>query len=330
MEGSAKPARTRSRWWIALAVSVGVLGLIALADVATSSPRLCGSCHEMQESAATWSESAHINVACVGCHETPRAWYERPAVYVERGRLLGRDIWRHIEGRLDEPADPRAIGRASPIPDEVCLECHTADRTASSGFRILIDHVEHSERTGSCVACHVYTAHPDAVLGRPLSLMTRCLTCHGTSEHPDASAACETCHPTDFDLRPPTHLEPPWMRDHGFSATAEPRVCQMCHVQRYCDDCHGVEIPHPEDWLGPRSTHAATALTDPVVCERCHTEKPDPCTICHHKGFDIDRGTWLEQHPLEARELGTVSCMECHEPLSCARCHAFPEGVPAP
>ena len=328
MEQVKRTDTSGRRTRITLAVAAGVVVLIVVAGFATSSPSLCGSCHEMKPSYESWSQSAHTGVKCVTCHETPREWYGAPLRAVERARLLTRDTWRHLSGRLGEPNDPSAIGRTSPMPDEICLQCHTPDRRATSGFRILIDHPEHARRTGSCVACHVYTAHPDAELGKPLSLMTKCYDCHGTAEHPEAPDTCETCHPADFDRRPPSHLEDPWMRDHGFSALADPALCSMCHEQESCDSCHGVEMPHPEEWVGEHSTHGEVAERDRKVCDRCHIEEPDSCTVCHHESFDAALGTWLDQHYLESRTAGVASCMECHEPRSCAQCHMAPAGVP--
>ncbi|HET6498086.1 MAG TPA: NapC/NirT family cytochrome c [Coriobacteriia bacterium] len=326
MEPEAGRRSRRERLGLALVIVAGVVVLFTFAGFASSSPALCGSCHEMAPSHESWSRSAHTSVNCVGCHETPRAWYGLPLRAAERARLYARDTWRHLSGRLGEPADPSAIGRTSPMPDEVCLQCHTADRRATSGFRILIDHVEHAERTGSCVACHVYTAHPDAELGRPLSLMMRCYDCHGTAEHPQASAECGVCHPPDFDLRPPTHLAEPWARDHGFAALRNRDVCALCHVQESCDGCHGVEMPHPEEWeRGPRG-HGEAVAAGRGVCYRCHTEEPDSCAACHHEGYDPALGTWLEQHYGEARRTGAAACLDCHEPLFCARCHDTPPG----
>ena len=326
MAGQTQARTPRKRMQIALAVVAGVAVLLVLAGFASSSPALCGSCHEMGPSHASWSESAHSGVKCVSCHETPREWYGQPLRAVERVRLLTRDTWRHLSGRLGEPNDPSAIGRTSPMPDEVCLQCHSPNRKATSGFRILIDHVEHAERTGSCVACHVHTAHPDPVLGRPLSLMTECYECHGTAEHPEASDECGTCHPADFDLKPASHLEDPWARDHGYTALETPDMCTMCHEQSYCDSCHGVEMPHPEEWLDGEPSHGEAAATiDRDVCYRCHTEEPDSCAACHHEGYDPALGPWLEQHYDEARTVGVASCLDCHEPLFCSTCHKAPE-----
>ena len=321
----ARTPGTRAR--IALAVVGALVLLLVFAGYATSSPELCGSCHEMAPSYDSWIQSAHTTVKCVTCHETPREWYGTPLRAAERARLLTRDTWRHLTGRIGEPNDPAAIGRTSPMPDEICLQCHAPDRKATSGFRILIDHVEHAERTGSCVACHVYTAHPDPVLGKPLSLMIRCYDCHGTAEQPEASDECATCHPADFDLRPPDHLEPPWMRDHGFDAQATPEVCAMCHDQASCDSCHGLAMPHPEGWLRGPEGHGLIVDDDRAVCFRCHTEEPDSCAACHHEQFDPGLGPWIDQHYDAARETGTAACLECHKPVFCTQCHAAPEGV---
>ncbi len=321
----------RRRLQVAFGTVAGMVALLVVAGVASSTPALCGSCHEMAPSYESWSQSAHTGVKCVMCHETPREWYGQPLRAVERARLLARDTVRHLSGRLGEPNDPAAIGRTSPMPDEICLQCHSPDRKATSGFRILIDHVEHAERTGSCVACHVYTAHPDPELGKPLSLMARCYQCHGTAEQPEASDECASCHPSDFDLRPPSHLEDPWQRDHGFSALNTPDMCTMCHEQSYCDSCHIVAMPHPEEWLDGQAAEPghgqAVATLDRAVCYRCHAEEPDSCAACHHEGYDPAKGPWLDQHYDEARTAGVASCLDCHEPLFCSRCHKAPAGA---
>ena len=33
----------------------------------------------------------------------------------------------------------------------------------------------------------------------------------------------------------------------------------MCHEKSFCDDCHGLQIPHPEGWAKGATGHAATA-----------------------------------------------------------------------
>ena len=93
----------------------------------------------------------------------------------------------------------------------------------------------------------------------------------------------------------------------------------MCHKASFCTDCHGVEMPHPGGW--PK-THGATAERDREVCARCHLEKPDLCSMCHHKGWEPQKGPWMTQHPLMVRERGTAFCMQCHVATFCTNCHA--------
>jgi nitrate/TMAO reductase-like tetraheme cytochrome c subunit len=317
-------------------IAISIVAVGGLAELATSSPRLCASCHAMNEATETWRQSAHAEIRCVTCHEPPREWYEVPKGLVARANQLGRDIYRHVtmEPQSDDELLRQAAARngqakvfheghsASPMLDEVCLQCHDPDRKATSGYRIQIEHAEHAERNGSCVSCHVDTAHPEPSLGRALSLMARCYTCHGTAEQPEASATCETCHPSDFDLRPPSHEDAPWMRDHGIIATNDMPQCRMCHEQRYCDDCHGLAMPHPDGWAKGASGHATTAERERDVCSRCHTEKPDLCSMCHHKDtFMPARGTWVQQHFIEVEKRGSAYCLDCHLPVYCVRCH---------
>jgi hypothetical protein len=310
----------------------GFLAFVMVADLLTASPRLCGGCHAMAPATETWRESAHAAVRCVACHESPRPWYETPQRLAERTTQLSRDVYRHVAASRGPSAQTvsTAAGpppfheghETSPMGDEVCLQCHDPNRKATSGFRIRIEHAEHARRNGSCVSCHYDTAHPEPQRGRALSLMSRCFTCHGRAEQPEASAACEVCHPADFDLRPESHEVPAWKRDHGLTGAADKAQCRMCHTEQFCTDCHGVQMPHPEGWARGRSGHAAIAEKNREVCSRCHTEQPDLCSMCHHKAYDPSKGTWVKQHFLEVRREGTVYCMKCHSPLFCVDCHA--------
>lgn len=318
---SASPARRRSPRVIALAVVtvlLGALGIAVSADVLTASPQVCMPCHELDPRVASWEESAHSAVPCVKCHQTPREWYELPQRLADRGWLLGRDIVRHFAGGFQDPVEERLPG-TPPMQDVVCLQCHSPDRTATSGFRILIDHPEHARRNGSCVSCHVRTAHPVPSRGGTLTLMAQCFTCHGTPGQPEASAECGVCHPSDYELYPSSHNEPTWMPEHGSVSASDPRLCDMCHTQESCSDCHGLAMPHPEDWAA--DGHSAVARVEREICVRCHADQPDMCASCHHVAYDERRGTWLDQHALDVNERGAAVCFECHAPVACVECH---------
>lgn len=305
---------------VVLGVLAGLVALGVVADFTTASPTLCESCHEIEPRAAEWRESAHAEIACVECHERPTAWYDVPTRLLARGGLLARDVSSHLSGDYDDPVDSRVPG-AKPMPDAICLQCHTPDRQATSGYRILIKHEEHAKRNGSCVSCHLRTGHPEPERGRPLSLMGQCFMCHGTPEQPKALAACAVCHPTDFDLRPTSHEAKGWQESHGRVADVDRRQCTMCHTAKSCADCHGLEMPHPAGWDKGPAGHAVVAQRDSAVCVRCHHEKPDLCSMCHHRGFSATGTAWLQQHPEKVRDGGAGFCEECHERVYCVRCH---------
>jgi nitrate/TMAO reductase-like tetraheme cytochrome c subunit len=317
--GARKPG---GRARVILIVVLVFVGLVLLFDVVTASPRLCGSCHEMQPRTESWQQSSHVSVDCVQCHQTPRPWYAYPVTLADRAKLLARDVSAHVSGDFDDPVDGPIEG-VPPMADEVCLQCHDANRKATSGFRIKIDHVEHAKRNGSCVSCHVRTAHPVESLGTPLTLMSQCFTCHGTEEQPEASAACFLCHPRDYELIPESHTDNAWTpTQHADAAVTDRKQCDMCHQPQFCDSCHGLEMPHPDDWAKGAEGHAVVAEQDRAVCTTCHTEKPDLCSMCHHKdSFDPTKGTWIQQHFIEVERQGSDYCMECHLATYCVRCH---------
>ncbi|MRS13082.1 MAG: hypothetical protein EG823_08440 [Actinobacteria bacterium] len=308
---------------VALFTVGGILLLGAAFDVGTASPRVCLACHEMELRAHSWSESAHTVVACVKCHQEPTEWYEVPQRVASRARLLSRDVSAHFSGDFADPVDaPAANGK--PISDAVCLQCHDPNRKATSGFRILINHAEHAKRNGSCVSCHVRTAHPLATRGEPLSLMGKCYTCHGQPDYPEATAECEACHPSGYELLPPSHAVKTWARGHGDASEQDQRLCTMCHQQEVCNGCHGLPMPHPAEWAaGVNGTdgHAAVAKEQPETCDSCHDGGPDLCTMCHHTSFDPMKGLWIEQHATEVESEGKQYCERCHASAYCSFCH---------
>lgn len=309
-------------WMLALAIGTAIVVVLGAAvDIGTASPQLCMSCHEMELRAHSWDESAHRVVACVKCHQEPTAWYEVPTRLGDRFALLSRDIKAHYSGDFEDVSIDMASPGASPIPDSVCLQCHDPNRKATSGYRILIDHVEHAKRNGECVSCHVRTAHPEETRGGPLTLMGQCYTCHGTAEQPEASAECGTCHPAGYELFPTSHTAASWARDHGVTSEADKRLCLMCHTETYCNDCHGMPMPHPARWDEGEAGHAPLATSDPVSCQRCHDGGPELCTMCHHSSYEPVKGTWVEQHNVEVRDEGTAYCFRCHGPTYCSYCH---------
>lgn len=319
--GLARSIRRVPLWVRVLAivlVAVPLLGVVF--DAGTASPGLCAACHEMEPRYASWAESSHVSVGCVECHQEPTDWYELPERVIDRGRLLVRDVTAHLRGDYDDPVDAASPG-AEPVSDAVCLQCHDVNRKATSGYRIIIDHVEHAKRNGSCVSCHVRTAHPIEGRGNALSLMGQCYTCHGTAAHPEAPTACGACHPDDYELLPASHAVPVWATEHGEVAQTDEGLCTMCHERSFCDDCHGLEMPHPDGWVGEAAGHGRVAQTDTATCERCHSGGPDLCTMCHHTSYVPLESPWIEEHHAEVIADGPEHCLTCHTREYCSFCH---------
>lgn len=307
---------------IAIGVVLGFSLLLLVADFVTSSPAVCRSCHEIEPRADAWDHSAHAEVECVKCHVAPYEWYQLPQAVFARASLLARDISIHMSGDYQDPVEERSAG-VPPMKDEVCLQCHDVNRQATSGFRILIDHPEHAKRNGSCVSCHVRTAHPVETRGKAITFMAQCFTCHGTGASAKAPATCTLCHPSDYELVPASHKNAKWETStHAKTAKADPKQCELCHRKAFCTNCHGLDMPHPTDWAKKGATgHAQVAETNRTVCTRCHGSRQDMCTMCHHQGYDPTRGTWVKQHFLEVEKRGADFCMKCHAPVFCVRCH---------
>lgn len=319
-ERGARMHRLVRRVWLTFAVVLAVIGFAVLFTRVAASPTVCGSCHEMERAVETWRISAHTRVGCPACHEEPRAWYELPATLADRTRLLARDVAIHVSRSPDEDGMPHDT-MAAQIPDETCERCHTPERAISIRYGTLIDHTEHAERNGSCVSCHLLTAHPVPEVQRSLQLMDQCFTCHGRAADASAPGTCDTCHPDSFDLRPVSHATDEWAAAHGAAATAGLEPCLMCHDQTACDSCHGVRMPHPDGWAEDGTLHGSGTATSSAVCARCHTPVTDFCADCHHEGYDPDQGPWLEQHGRLSSERGAAHCLSCHAPTHCVECH---------
>lgn len=316
------PLRTFLRAaWIGAAVVVGLFALGEALTYATAVPAVCGTCHEMRPALDSWKTSGHTRVGCAECHETPRPWYAFPATMAERGVMLTRDLNIHWS-RAGEPTTALASRvTTTTIPDSVCERCHDPSRKVTLRLGTLIDHEEHAKRNGSCLSCHLWTAHPVPGVERELLMMERCFTCHGRAASDAAPGTCDVCHPETFELRPPTHGPSEWRTGHGAPAMGRPAQCLMCHDQRYCLDCHGVQMPHPEGWERGATGHGVVAAGRRATCARCHQQGADFCSMCHHKGYEPAGGPWVDQHPELVGLRGTAYCLDCHGPTYCVGCH---------
>jgi hypothetical protein len=217
---------------------------------------------------------------------------------------------------------------------------------------IVFDHTRHLRFAGikgQCVSCHAGVVKG----GSTIPPMSECFTCH---EHQAEweRGECTPCHERKELARtmPRTFLrhEGSFARHHGDLALLNGKLCQACHAQADCDDCHdvsqnlSVERRHPEsvernfvhrgDFV---VRHAIEAQSEPARCVRCH--EPATCDACHvERGVSGNRVDGRSPHPfgwvgnersgksLHAREArrDIVLCAGCHEQgaaTNCIRCH---------
>jgi hypothetical protein len=234
-----------------------------------------------------------------------------------------------------------------------CLGCHApADavaQLAESRDHLKFDHGRHlaGEAKGNCMRCHKGIAEGDRAM-RPA--MATCFNCHAHDATRDARR-CETCHKNlaEEGTLPASHLahDGDWMREHGARAASSGDLCETCHKQSFCADCHGVTAPtiparrQIMDPMAPSvhragfaSRHSLEARAQPGACQTCH--QPDRCVSCHiargvagdtagspHPAGWVGLTAGENKHGREARR-DPAACASCHggagEQL-CVQCH---------
>lgn len=208
-----------------------------------------------------------------------------------------------------------------------CTNCHgDLDKVFKQGRvpTLLYRHEKHfAKGVSDCAQCHSAVTHATDTINKPT--MARCFVCHGLTTTAIAPGKCGTCHPPGMPDRPQSHLNRAgWLRGHGAIAKTDAFQCAACHEQKFCNACHGLELPHPDGWKG--LPHAQTFFaTNGTPCLRCHARGPevkgrDSCDRCHHpKGPQTT--PWRKVHPTIVKTDGARDCFGCHNPVTCATCH---------
>jgi hypothetical protein len=194
-----------------------------------------------------------------------------------------------------------------------------------------------------CTACHRSTT--------PQSHQKDWINRHGAQAQADRKA-CMSCHTEGLCLVCHRGVKMPhpkdWPTARGAEATtpAQQQSCAACHAPSYCFKCHGLSMPHPDNWL---DQHGAQAQQHPELCSRCHgptgkgkvgatspevartsrgqaTARPlkGICTTCHEamapSGHDAK--DWLPQGHFVVGSDQPDLCALCHGADSCQACHA--------
>jgi nitrate/TMAO reductase-like tetraheme cytochrome c subunit len=186
--------------------------------------------------------------------------------------------------------------------EEDCARCHTEDFCQNC-------HRSANPHRGDWIA-----QHPDEARTSP----SGCYSCHLAPAEPRPArvqemAFCRACHGLRVE-----HRDANWGQAHGREALANPAECQKCHTASWCQSCHSISRPHPEEWL---ARHTAEATRDPASCKVCHTQQF--CERCHRSKRPPPSHTsdWLIRHK-ESGRAPHPGCNVCHTSDFCQRCHA--------
>ncbi len=338
----------------------------------TSTPQFCRSCHEMMPEYVTWKASAHSQINCIDCHIEPGT----DKFLVHKVESI-KELYDHLTGRVYTP-----ITMDVPIKDEVCERCHTSNRVVTPSGDIKIPHKVHKDNKVPCVKCHEAVAH--ARIGEegftadgnwdkwiePVGKaymrqdflkfsMEECLNCHKEEDAGPQLKDCSACH-TKL-VKPESHKNPMFDRQHGLMAEADIKQCDKCHQKTmsitepripvddpvvkyarqntFCAACHSTKkTPPPSHTVSWKRTHIVQATADRTGCLVCHDEGMPTsgsaatktyCYRCHETNIHYDvivRGKHIHGPPVNAQtELTRAPCFNCHSAQKCQRCHYVPD-----
>lgn len=246
----AEDARARRRRVTAQIVLIGVLAVAATVawSYGVSDP-VCARCHFTQGAVESHAESSHGAIACTSCHVAPGL--ANGALARARGV---RNAFVSVAGQA--PAGPVDAY----VANAACVGCHTAVIEGTTLARSV--RMRHSDVLAAgyvCVDCHNTEGHGTSVRKPAYPRMSQCITCHDDTTAP---SGCETCHSKDVGVAV-RRLKRPFAQ-----VVTSREDCRGCHAIESCNECHGLELPHSDEF--EEGFHARKAFRDPGVCFKCH------------------------------------------------------------
>ena len=293
----------------------------------------CTQCHNMDKREVTPSPGIIIDhevhsenkVHCTACHN----------------RVAHPEEGIELIAKRPDTGEPTAR-HADFMTMTACFRCHTLTGDSPSG--------EEFEAPGACSACHpadfdlkpsnhktdgfypkghadLAMMEVDHVTGRPAENIIRPYV-YGSEENESEEATSFGAVEEGTDYAPGSD-------DHTLHLVAVQDVdyCQTCHVeQSFCLSCHGMEMPHPEEFKA--KTHPELVATSIDKCEFCHVQSTTFfCDSCHH-GSKVDwvfdpAIPWQTQHASTVVDKGVAGCLSaCHEQQFCVDCHTNLKPLP--
>lgn len=191
---------------------------------------------------------------------------------------------------IDEPPAPSSVPilATAEMSDwrPLCDHCHVGP--SYSSYSILEwGHRESCLAGKSCADCHAEQLHLTHIRGDK----AECIDCHLERQVP---ITCGTCHDPQWHDEHTAHIRG-FTGMHDMEPEWQGTDCLVCHgSERWCLDCHGLPMPHPEDI---DKTHAQLVKGQPEICARCHGTHS--CYRCHYEhGIEITEEIEVPPAPL--------------------------------
>lgn len=276
-----------------------ILGAAGYADHAVQRDEFCPRCHVLETAVASAEATPHSVASCVACHRSP-------------GLFGGLDLRLRMVSDLIANPTTVSIDKPAVVTDGGCRDCHRTE--LEDTLTVGVVRVRHSDfrKKVACASCHGAVGHSlEPTAPRPALRMAVCMSCHDGEQAP---RECSECHLSDvaftnaavtfgkIDLPPPT-------------------TCRGCHDIAPCTACHGVEMPHPENWSDPKVHAKLGAFDRSKTCDLCHEAG---CSPCHSQALHTNHGSdWKTVHATVKTSAG---CLGCHDEAKvgsdmCKLCH---------
>lgn len=283
---------------------VWFLGVLGFGAVFSDSSR-CGVCHQMSLRAVAAKNSPHASIPCRDCH-------------------AGSGVLGLLQTGVGvQQMTVAAVFAQKPsttwVDDSSCRSCHRRDLAqtgSANGIRM-----RHSDVLDkACSQCHQGVAHTLSGVAYRTPQQDDCTPCH--NQPLDDIVSCQLCH-VGGDNHAGAVLPTAWQSTHGpgweeTHGSGNLDGCVQCHKPSDCARCHGIELPHPQNW---GLTHGAMAnYVGQSKCRQCHAKSW--CNTSCHAGVPMPHPAgFLPTHGVKAGEFGLEACHQCHTPDSCSACH---------
>ncbi|MDZ4064290.1 MAG: hypothetical protein U1E22_06420, partial [Coriobacteriia bacterium] len=101
-----------------------------------------------------------------------------------------------------------------------------------------------------------------------------------------------------------------------------PTDCRGCHSIETCNDCHGLEMPHPREFAATGAHAKQAGFEGQRLCVKCHDVEKF-CNRCHQFGEAHGGAAWRVEHGPQTAAFGREVCEPCHHRSKdfCALCH---------